>query len=217
MTQLPALVKAAAAACAFVTVSYTVSVFAGPGTGTDDLGSGAPGSSAELYRRDPFPAPRRTPQAHAGGDIAIFGTELVAARDVTASSPATPVSARTGVAEAATGIGDVEAASTAADPAVTTPPSGAAVADPEPSVQPGAPSKPRPRTGTSKGRSDAHARERPARGHGRDHDRGHSHGEVRDGGRGSGCDPGARTTQARKAGRTGQAAHDRSSPRHGRR
>lgn len=99
MASIPGAVKTVAAVCAFLSVSYAVSVWAAPRPGTDDLGAGGSEAVAGAYGRDPVPGRLRSPGPSQMIEAGVVGVGPGAGNRV-AAPPVTPVSARTGVTEA---------------------------------------------------------------------------------------------------------------------
>lgn len=136
MTRVPGPVKALGAICAFLTLSYAVSVWAAPRSGIEDLGTGGPEAVAGAYGRDPAPPVTwwrvgRSPSA----DGQAVDTDGEGARTVSrfrvAAPPLTPVSARTGSVEAGPTVVAAQGA-----PAIATPKPAAPVATSPPPVRP---------------------------------------------------------------------------------
>lgn len=162
MTELPAPVKTFAAVCAFLVLSYAISVYAAPRTGTEDLG-GWPFEAPGGYGRDPAPLPEWRRERWSTGEAAAAGPDR-GGRVATAS--VTPVSARTAAAEVDSAAGKPRDAGDGAIGAGTE--AGAGAAPPvatavPPATEPPAREPDRPVPGGRKG-----GRHEPRPGHRRD-------------------------------------------------
>lgn len=206
MTELPALVKAAAAVTALLTVSYAASVAADPGGGTEVLGSGngVAEQAAGGYGREPLPphlAVRR-----GSGVLDLVLDDADGASPEAAPAPIL-VSARTGPGEAATAVPETAPASAVGaepPPAPETAPAPAPGSAPEPttSARPDPPVTDKPAQGSGGSR--------PHRGKAKGHHQGHCGGAGSAGARGRGAsagNPGGGRSSDEDAGGRGKTRH----------